>query len=123
MSKITLSFMQRFMSELDTAIRNFVVGITGDLSNLQTTDKSSLVNAINEAKSSGTTYKTQTLTAGSTSVTFTNLPTTGNYIFEVSTSVIGLDYVSASQSSGQQTYVYDAQQSDITVYLEIKEVQ
>lgn len=122
MSKITLSFMQRFMGKLDTAIRNFVGDITGDLDDLQTTDKSSLVNAINEANQGGTTYKTQTLTAGSTSVTFTNLPTTGNYIFEVYTSVIGLDYVSASASSGQQTYTYEPQNSAVIVYLKVEEV-
>lgn len=162
MSKITLSFMQRFMGKLDTAIRNFVGNITGDLDDLQTTDKSSLVNAINEAKSSGgasnisglddvtitdvedkqvlkynstnqkwenkadsssATYKTATLTAGNTSVIFTGIPTTGNNIIEVFTSQTDLDYESLDDSvSGSLTVYYEAQSSNVTVYLRIEGV-
>lgn len=103
MSKITLSFMKRFMGKLDTAIKHYV------------SDK------LDGYAKQGTIFS-QTLTAGSTSVTFTNLPTTGNYIFEVYTSMIGLDYVSASASSGQQTYTYEPQNSAVIVYLKVEEV-
>lgn len=227
MSKITLSFMQRFMGELDTAIRNFVGGITGDLDELETTDKSSLVNAINEVKtgssvvtslaglddvtlttptngqilkynstshkwenanesggggggsstlsgltdvdftsladgqliqydattekwknigidatptqnsakpiSSGGAYsalgdkadkptlKTQTLSAGSTSVTFTGIPTTGNVMLDIYTSKAGLDYTSLDDSTaGTLVVTYEAQSSAVTVYLKIE---
>lgn len=164
MSKITLSFMQRFMGELDTAIRNFVGGITGDLSELETTDKTSLVDAINEVKTGSSvvtslaglddvlvttpsngqvlkynvtehkwenanesggggsaTYMSQTLSAGSTSVTFTGVPTTGNLALDIYTSKAGLDYTSLDDSTaGTLIVTYEAQSSAVTVYLRIE---
>ena len=102
MSKITLSFMQRFMGELDTAIRNFV----GD----KLSDKQDIP-----------TLMSQTLAVGSTSVTFTGLPTTGVNIVDVYTSKAGLDYDSIDDSTaGSLTITYEAQQSAITVYLKIE---
>ena len=102
MSKITLTFMQRFMGELDTAIRNFV----GD--------------KVDE-KQDIPTLLSQTLAVGSTSVTFTGLPTTGVNIIDIYTSKAGLDYVSLDDSTaGQLTVNYEAQLTAITVYLKIE---
>ena len=165
MSKITLEFMQRFMDDLDTAIKNYVRSITGSLNNLHTTDKTSLVDAINEItdKSGATelnglsdvnvssptngqvlsynsttekwenkagggggssaTFLSQTLTTGSTSVTFTGIPTIGTKVVDVYTSKTGLDYTSIDDSTAGTLVVnYEAQSSDITVYLRIEEV-
>jgi hypothetical protein len=64
---------------------------------------------------------TQTLSAGATSVTFTNIPTTGTYSVDVYTSMAGLDYNSIDDSvSGQLTITYDAQSVAITVTLRIE---
>lgn len=63
-----------------------------------------------------------TLTAGSTSVTFSNVPTSGDYLITVYTSAIGLDYDSISQSGSTVTVTYPAQSSSITVYLKIEGV-
>lgn len=102
MSKITLTFMQRFMGELDTAIRNFVdEKISG--------------------KQNVPTLLSQTLAVGSTSVTFTGLPTTGVNIVDIYTSKTGLDYVSLDDSTaGQLTVNYEVQSTAITVYLKIE---
>ena len=94
--------MQRFMGELDTAIRNFV----GD--------------KVDE-KQDIPTLLSQTLAVGSTSVTFTGLPTTGVNIIDIYTSKAGLDYVSLDDSTaGQLTVNYEAQLTAITVYLKIE---
>ena len=69
----------------------------------------------------GTVYQ-QALSAGSTSVTFTGLPTTGNYTFDIYTSKVGLDYSSITASSGSLTLVYEAQSSIVTVYLVVGEI-
>ena len=197
MSKITLTFMQRFMGNLDTAIRTFVGGITGDKADLQTTNKDSLVDAINEVAQGGggggsttlggltdvtltnpssdqvlkydgekwvngsggsgsstladltdvslntpttgqllqfngtawvnvdnnVSFKSQTLAANATSVTFTGIPTTGNYITDIFTSKAGLDYESINDSTaGTLVVTYEAQSSAVTVYLRLEKV-
>ena len=72
--------------------------------------------------SSGGTVLSQTLTAGNTSVTFTNIPTTGNNLVDFFTTT-GINYKAIDTSTaGQVTLTYDAQQSDVTVFCEIKEV-
>lgn len=102
MSKITLTFMQRFMGELDTAIRNFVGEKVDEKQDIPT-------------------LLSQTLAVGSTSVTFTGLPTTGVNIIDIYTSKAGLDYTSLDDSTaGQLTVNYDAQLTAITVYLKIE---
>ena len=68
-----------------------------------------------------TTYS-ETLTAGSTSVTFTNVSTTANSIIEVGTSVPGLEYITLTNSGTSYTVTYDAQASDVTIYLIVTEV-
>ena len=71
---------------------------------------------------SSATFYSQTLTAGQTSVTFTGLPTTDNYIADFYTSN-GADYISLDTStSGQVTVTYVAQSSNITVYMRLEEI-
>jgi hypothetical protein len=68
------------------------------------------------------TVLSQTLSAGSTTVTFTNIPTSGNYIIEFATSA-GINYTEIDLStSGQVTLTYDVQSAAVTVYCDIKEV-
>ncbi len=63
---------------------------------------------------------TQTMTAGSTSVTFTNPAISGDAIIEVFTDKAGLDYNSIDDSvANTLTITYDAQQSDVVVKLMI----
>lgn len=69
----------------------------------------------------GTIYN-ETLSSGSTSVTFTGLPTTGDFVFDIYTSKAGLDYSSIMTSSGSITLTYESQSSDVTVYLRVGEV-
>ena len=64
---------------------------------------------------------TATLSANATSVTFTGLPTSGNYIYDIFTSKAGLCYNSINDAtSGQITVTYDAQSSAVTVYLKVR---
>lgn len=68
------------------------------------------------------TVLSQTLSAGSTTVTFTNIPTSGNYIIEFATSA-GINYTEIDLStSGQVTLTFDVQSAAVTVYCDIKEV-
>lgn len=69
------------------------------------------------------TILSETLAAGSTSVTFTGTPVSGDYFFTVYTSKAGLDYTSMDDSvSGSLTVSYEAQSSAITVYLKIERI-
>ena len=102
MSKITLSFMQRFMSNLDTAIRNFV--------------DSKVRN-----KQDVPVLMSQTLFAGQESVTFTNVPTEGIVITDIYTSKAGLGYESIDDSTAGTIIVnYEAQEEDLIVFLTIE---
>lgn len=66
--------------------------------------------------------KTATLTAGSTTVTFTQLPTTGNHIITFATSN-GINYTAIDTSTpGEAELTFDAQSSNIDVYCRIEEV-
>lgn len=66
--------------------------------------------------------KTVTLSAGSTTVTFTGIPTSGNYTIDVYTSIAGVDYTGINTAtSGSITYTFPSQQSNMTVWLVIKE--
>lgn len=67
--------------------------------------------------------RSATLAAGSTTVTFTNVPTTGNNLIDVYTDMAGLEYTAVdATTAGQLTYTFEAQQSAVNVYLVIKEV-
>ena len=65
------------------------------------------------------TLLSQKLKKGDTSVTF-DVPTTGNNLIEVYTSKEGLDYNSLDDSTeGKVTITFDAQESDVSVFLKI----
>lgn len=68
------------------------------------------------------TAYSQTLAAGSTSVTFTNVTTTANSVVNVGFSVPGLEYNDLTNSGTSYTVTVDAQGSNITVYLLVTEV-
>lgn len=73
-------------------------------------------------KETKSTILTATLSAGSTSVTFTGLPTSGNNVVDFYTST-GINYTAInSATAGQVTLTYDAQGADVTVYAKIMEV-
>lgn len=63
----------------------------------------------------------QTLVAGNTSVVFSNVTTTSSSIVDVGTSVAGLDYNNISVSGTTYTVTYDAQASNVTIYLIVTE--
>lgn len=68
------------------------------------------------------TVYSQTLTAGSTSVTFNNVTTTANSLVNVATSVPDLEHNNMTNSGNSYTVTFDAQSSNITVYLIVTEV-
>lgn len=73
-------------------------------------------------KEKKSTILTATLSAGSTTVTITGLPTTGNNIIDFYTST-GINYTAISTATaGQVTLTYDAQATAVTVYCKIMEV-
>lgn len=73
------------------------------------------------AKANKSVVKTATLSAGSTTVTFTQLPTTGDYLIDFFTST-GINYTEIDTSvSGQVTLTYEEQEAAVTVSCEIKE--
>lgn len=81
------------------------------------------VRQVLDASGGVATLKTGTLAAGSTSITFTGIPTTGNNCIEIYTSVPGLEYTSVDDSTpGQLTYTFDAQSGSVIVILVIREV-
>ena len=70
-----------------------------------------------------TTVFQTTLNAGATSVTFTGIPTTGDYLVDFYTST-GINFKAINTSTaGQITLTFDEQSSNVVVYCEIKEVQ
>jgi len=64
---------------------------------------------------------TATLTAGTTSVTFTNEAITSSAWIDYYTSQFGVNPTSISVSTGSATLTFPANQNDITVGLVIKE--
>lgn len=74
------------------------------------------------AKENKSTVLSQTLAVGSTTVTFSNLPTTGNHLVRFYNNA-GINYEEIDTSvSGQVTLTFEAQSSALTVNCEIKEV-
>lgn len=105
MSIISLPFMQRFMGNLDTAIRNYVS------------------NRLLEKKDVPIILS-QSMIAGETSVTFTGVPTTGVNKITICTSQMGLNYTGLDDSTaGQITVTFDAQENPVTVYVMIEGCQ
>ena len=65
----------------------------------------------------------QVLIAGNTSVTFTNLPTTDDYVASFYSSN-GANYISIDNSiQGQVTVFYEIQEVDITICLKLEKIQ
>ena len=72
---------------------------------------------------SNVTVLSQTLSAGGTSVTFTGLPTSGDYLVDFFTSNgINYDNIETNSVSGEVTLSYESQSTSITVYCRIEEV-
>ena len=70
----------------------------------------------------GGAVSSQTLAAGSTTVTFTSIPTSGDHLISFYTSN-GINYKAIDTSTaGQVTLTFEAQSGAITVYCEIREV-
>ena len=73
----------------------------------------------------GSIFYTQTLTQGNIEVTFTGLPTSGDYVANIYASN-GSDYKSLDLSSlsteGQIIITYNEQNQDIIIYLKLEEV-
>lgn len=66
--------------------------------------------------------KSATLTAGSTTVQFTDMPSSGDYFIQFYTSVPGLDYTDINVNGSTVTLTYAAQSADIIVKCEIREI-
>ena len=68
------------------------------------------------------TIKSQTLVAGNTSITFTGIPTSGDYFANIYTST-GISYATLdTTTAGQITVTFDPQNANITVYLKLEEM-
>lgn len=81
-----------------------------------------LIGYLSTNKEDKATILFQTLAIGSTSVTFTNLPTTGNHLIDFFTSN-GINYTEIDTSTaGQVTLTFDEQDVAVTVYCKISEV-
>ena len=71
--------------------------------------------------SSETTIKTAILQAQATSVTFTDMPTSGDYLIDFYTST-GINYTGIDISGSSVSLTFDPQSSNVDVFCEIKEV-
>ena len=81
-----------------------------------------LIGYLSTNKEDKATILFQTLAIGSTSVTFTNIPTTGNHLVDFFTSN-GINYTEIDTSTaGQVTLTFDEQDVAVTVYCKISEV-
>lgn len=79
--------------------------------------------AIDEVKSlisTGGVTLTETLTAGSTSVTFTDVSITDSAMYDFYTDVWGVNPTSVSVTNGQLSLTFDSQSSDVSVKVVIK---
>ena len=73
-------------------------------------------------KANTPTIIAETIAVGSTSVTFSNVPTSGNYLITPFFSVVGLEYDSVSQSGSTVTVTFPTQSSIAYAYLKIESV-
>ena len=85
------------------------------------TSAKTLVGAVNEVLQSagGGTVLTATLTAGNTSVTFTNAAITTTATYDFYTDVYGVNPTAVALSSGSLTLTFEAQASDLAVKVRI----
>lgn len=103
-----------------------------DLNNLQNgqvikwdTANGKWVNA-NESGGSGdieyNILMNQTLLAGNTTVTFSDIPVSGDYFIDFYTST-GINYTSIDTSTaGQVTLIFDVQENDVEIYCEVRAI-
>lgn len=72
--------------------------------------------------SSPSTVLTQVLAAGATGVTFSNIPTSGDYVAYFSTST-GINYTAINTATeGQVTLTFEPQSGQVIVRCELREV-
>jgi len=77
---------------------------------------------VNDNGGGNVRFLMQTLSAGSISVKFTNLPTTGNNVIDFFTTN-GMNYTKIDTSvAGEVTLTYESQLSDVIVYCRIEGV-
>lgn len=99
------------------------IDITNDVISTKQSVSGDLAEIVDELPiDGGVKVLTQTLTASSTTVTFTNIPTTGNNLIDFFSST-GINYTAIDTSTaGQITLTFEAQSSDVVVWCEIKGV-
>ena len=106
------------VSAANVTYDNTQSGMTAD-------DVQEAVDELNQAltnKENKGTIKTATLTAGQTTLTFTQMPTTGNHLVRFYNSA-GINYTEIDNSvSGQVTLTFEEQSNNVIVNCEIKEV-
>lgn len=108
----------------DAAPSGNLAGLT-DTNITSIADKQILQYDSSSSKWVNTTQKimiSQTLSAGSTAVTFTSGIPSGDYEVSVLTSKIGLDYIQVSSVSNGIKVTFDAQSEAVTVYLEFRPI-
>lgn len=108
----------------DAAPSGNLAGLT-DTNITSIADKQILQYDSSSSKWVNTTQKimiSQTLSAGSTAVTFTSGIPSGDYEVSVLTSKIGLDYIQMSSVSNGIKVTFDAQSEAVTVYLEFRPI-
>lgn len=113
----TLQFGEGFKAEDDSTNQKTV--ITPDV--MQSGDMSDVITPLPSVRPNRFTILKQVLATGSTSITFNNIPTIGDYIVNFYNS-LGVNYSAITQSSGSVTLTYPAQESAVDVYCEIREV-
>lgn len=101
---------------------NWLLKVGGDALTTTAQTISGAINELKSGKADKAVIYSQTLLAGATSVTFTNVATTVNSSVQVGTSVAGLEYDDITQSGTSYTVTFDAQASNVTVYLIVTEV-
>lgn len=84
-------------------------------------DMDEVISPLPSTRPSRSTILKQVLEAGETEITFNNIPTTGDYIVEFFNS-LGVNYTLIEPTTGSCTLTYNAQDNDMDVYCEIREV-
>ena len=103
MSVIALEFMQRYMGNLDTSIKNYVT------------------NSLDEAQKAPTILSNNVF-ASETTTTFTGIPTSGTNKITICSSIAGVGITDIDDStSGTVTITFEAQSEPMTIYLIIEE--
>lgn len=113
----TLQFGEGFIAEDDDTNEKTV--ISPDI--MQSGDMDDVITPLPSVRPSRSTVLKQVLTAGETTITFNDIPTTGDYIVDFFNS-LGINYQMITPATGSCTLTYDPQDNDMAVYCEIREV-